>query len=328
MERFPAVVATGPGPASIQQLTEDELVPDPVTIDVAFSSLNYKDGLAVTGRGKVIRSFPMICGIDLAGTVRSSQAEGWQAGDEVIVTGFGLGETHPGGYTERQRLRPEWLVRPPAGLDLRRAMALGTAGFTAMLSVMALEHNGLQPSPETEVLVTGAGGGVGSVAVALLAREGYRVAASTGRPEVHAFLRELGATEIVDRQDLAARPERPLSKERWSGVVDTVGSTTLASALAQTRSRGTVAACGLAGGSDLGTTVMPFILRGVQLAGIDSAWCPMPLRHEAWRRLAASLPGDLIDDLSETRPMSTITELAEAVLAGKVRGRVVVDPHA
>lgn len=328
MERIPAVVVTGPGPASIVQLDEDELPDAAVTVAVEWSSLNYKDGLAVTGRGKVVRSFPMTCGIDLAGRVVESSDEAWRPGDEVIVTGCGLSETHPGGYTTRQRLPAEWLIRPPAGLDLRRAMALGTAGLTAMLSVMAIESEGSPGAGGVEVLVTGAAGGVGSLAVAILSRLGYAVTASTGRPSLHDYLRSLGAAAFLERADLAAAGGRPLQSERWAGVVDTVGSTTLANAIAQSRRDGVVAACGLAGGSDLPTTVFPFILRGVRLQGIDSGWRPAEQRNTAWSRLNAILPPELIDRISEVRPMSEISTLAEAVLAGEISGRVVVDTRA
>jgi acrylyl-CoA reductase (NADPH) len=325
VDRFPAVVVTGPGPASIVQLGEDELSDAPVTVDVEFSSLNYKDGLAVTGRGRVVRSFPMTCGIDLAGRVVASQDPTWRAGDEVLVTGCGLSETHPGGYTTRQRLHGEWLVRMPAGLDARRAMALGTAGFTAMLGAMAIEF-GVPGAAGAEVLVTGAGGGVGSLAVAILSRLGYAVTASTGRPQLHGYLSALGAAGFLERAELAEASDRPLQSERWAGVVDTVGGTTLANAIAQTRRDGVIAACGLVGGSDLPTTVFPFILRGVQLIGIESVWRPNDLRAAAWGRLAATLPAQAIDALSEVRPMSDIASLAEDVLAGRVRGRIVVDP--
>jgi acrylyl-CoA reductase (NADPH) len=328
MDRFPAVVVTEPGPASLVELSDADLPPEPVTVEVTYSSLNYKDGLAVTGSGKVVREFPMVCGIDLAGRVVASEVPSSSVGDEVLVTGFGLGETHPGGYSGRQRLRPEWLVRVPAELGARRAMAIGTAGLTAMLCVMVLEHDGLAPSTGAEVLVTGAAGGVGSVAVALLSRLGYRVVASTGRPELEEYLRHLGAVELIGRAELAAGAARPLARERWAGVVDSVGSSTLAAAISQTVYGGTVAACGLAGGNDLATTVLPFILRGVKLAGVDSVQCPLDRRAVAWRRLAGLLPGDLIDELSEVRPMSEIVALAGQVLAGEVRGRVVINPGA
>lgn len=327
MPRIPAVVVPGPGPAELRELSEADLPDEPVTVEVRYSSLNYKDGLAVTGRGKVVRSFPMTCGVDLAGTVVSSADPSLAPGDEVVVTGWGLGERHAGGYTTLQRVRPEWTVRPPEGLDLRRCMAVGTAGLTAMLCVLALERGGLQSGTDAPVLVTGASGGVGSLAVALLASAGHHVVASTGRRELEAYLTALGASEVIDRSSLSEPQDAPLQREHWAGVVDTVGSATLANAIAQTRYGGTVAACGLAGGSDLPTSVFPFILRGVTLAGIDSVMCPTPERVVAWERIAAQLPAERLDAISETRPMSDIFDLAGDVLAGAVRGRVVVDPR-
>jgi acrylyl-CoA reductase (NADPH) len=262
MQSFPAIVATEKGaPATLTEVPESALPEGDVTVDVHWSSLNYKDGLAVTGRGPVIRSFPMVCGIDLAGTVHDSDSADWSPGDEVIVTGWGLSETHPGGYTTRQRVRAQWLQGRPDGLSLRDSMAIGTGGLTAMLCLMALEEVGIAPGCEGEVLVTGAGGGVGSFAVMLLAGLGYEVAAATGRPEIAEYLTSLGASTIVGRQELAEGSGRPLEKERWAAVIDTVGSQTLATALAQTRSRGAVAACGLAGGSDLPTTAAGCRLR-------------------------------------------------------------------
>src|SRR5579875_1058234 len=281
---YRALVASEPATAaSFTDLGDEDLPAGDVTVDVAYSSLNYKDGLAVTGKGKIARHFPMVCGIDLAGTVAESQSPHWSAGDEVVVTGWGLSETHPGSYTRRQRVRSEWLVGKPAGLTLRQTMAVGTAGLTAMLCVMALEDAGLERGGD--VIVTGASGGVGSVAVAVLARLGYRVVAATGRPEQRDYLTGLGAAELVDRRQLAEDSGRPLDKERWHAGVDTVGSTTLASVLRQTRYRGSVAACGLAGGPDLPITVLPFILRGVNLLGVDSVQCPTPRRQQAWDRL-------------------------------------------
>src|SRR5947209_6696855 len=289
MTTFRAIIAREAGPATLQEITEADLPDGDVTVAVSHSSLNYKDGLAVTGKGKIIRSYPMVCGIDLAGVVEASDAPGFKPGDEVLVTGWGLSEAHPGGFTQRQRVRSEWITRKPDSLTAAQTMAIGTAGLTAMLCVLALERAGVTPDSEGEVLVTGAGGGVGSVAVAVLANLGYRVAASTGRAETHAYLKSLGATTIVDRADLET-PGRPLDAQRWSGGVDAVGSGTLATVLAQTYYGGAVAACGLAGGNDLPTTVLPFILRGVSLLGIDSVMCPMPARDEAWRRLASDLP--------------------------------------
>lgn len=324
MSAFSAVVAPEPGPASLQQLTDEQLPDGDVTVAVKYSSLNYKDGLAVTGKGKIIRSYPMVCGIDLAGTVEASDSPAWKPGDDVVVTGWGLSESAPGGYTQRQRVKAEWLVARPEGLTLQQTMAVGTAGLTAMLCVLALEKAGVSPDADPEVLVTGAGGGVGSVAVAVLAKLGYRVAASTGRTETHDYLRSLGASTIVDRQELATAG-RPLDKERWAGAVDTVGSQTLATVLAQTRYRGAVAACGLAGGNDLPATVLPFILRNVSLLGIDSVMCPTPLRVEAWTRLARDLPAAMLDEITTVEPMTRVPALAEDILAGRTRGRVVID---
>lgn len=324
MTAFPAIVAEEPGPASLRDLTDEQLPDGDVTVAVRYSSLNYKDGLAVTGKGKIIRSFPMVCGIDLAGTVEASDSPDWKAGDEVVVTGWGLSETAPGGYTQRQRVKSEWLVARPDGLTLPQTMAVGTAGLTAMLCVLALEKAGVKPDGDGEVLVTGAGGGVGSVAVAVLARLGYRVAASTGRAETHDYLRSLGATTIVEREELATAG-RPFDKERWAGAVDSVGSQTLATVLAQTRYGGAVAACGLAGGNDLPTTVLPFILRGVSLLGIDSVMCPTPRRVEAWKRLATDLPAAQLEEITTVEPMTRLPELAEDILAGRTRGRVVID---
>ena len=322
---YRSLVALEGAPAQFQDVAERDLPDGDVVVDVAYSSLNYKDGLAVTGKGKIARSFPMVCGIDLAGTVVESASEAWASGDEVVLTGWGLAETHPGGYTTRQRVRSEWLVARPEGLSLAQTMAVGTAGLTAMLCVLALEHAGLKPGAEADVVVTGAAGGVGSVAVALLGRLGYPVTASSGRSSQHEFLRTLGATQIIDRADLAAASNRPLAKERWAGAVDTVGSTTLGNVLSQTRYRGAVAACGLAGGNDLPTTVLPFILRGVRLLGVDSVRAPAAERIEAWGRLGRDLPTDLLDSLTTVEPLSALPEMAERILAGEVRGRVVID---
>lgn len=324
---FKALYATetdGKSSVAFRDLTEAELPPGEVVVDVAYSGLNYKDGLALNGnRGKVMRKFPMVPGIDLAGTVRQSQSPEFKAGDAVVATGWGLSETAWGGYTQRARLKAEWLVRLPAGLDPKRAMAIGTAGITAMLSVMALEDSGVRPG-DKPVLVTGAAGGVGSVAVALLAHKGFKVAAATGRAETHDYLRGLGASEFVARADLH-KVGRPLESERWTGAVDTVGSQTLAMVLAQTARHGAVAACGLAGGSDLPTTVLPFILRGVNLLGIDSVFCPVPRRRAAWARLGSDLPKDKLDAMTTVVPFARLLALAQDILQGKVRGRTVVD---
>ncbi len=327
MTSFPAIVATEPGPARLQELTDDDLGEGDVTVGVAYSSLNYKDGLAVTGKGKIMRSHPMVAGIDLAGVVEASDSPDWKVGDEVLVTGWGLSESHSGGYTQRQRVRSEWLTARPDGLTLQQTMAVGTAGLTAMLCVLAIEGAGGVPGDGGEVVVTGAGGGVGSVAVAVLATLGHDVAASTGRAETHDHLRTLGASSIVDRGELA-EAGRPLGKERWIGGVDTVGSQTLATVLSQTRYRGAVAACGLVGGNDLPTTVLPFILRNVALLGVDSVSCPAPVRAEAWRRLGTDLSTDLLDSMTTVEPMTSVPELAERILAGQTRGRVVIDTSA
>ncbi|HEV2369747.1 MAG TPA: MDR family oxidoreductase [Acidimicrobiales bacterium] len=325
MSTFSAVVAREAGkPAAIEQISDADLPEQPVTVAVAFSSLNYKDGLATTGKPGVVRSYPMICGIDLAGTVEESSSPEWQKGTEVVVTGWGLSEVNPGGYTQRQRLSPDWLLRRPEGLDLRQTMAIGTAGLTAMLCVLALEDAGVTPGGDQAVLVTGAGGGVGSVAVALLSKLGYGVAASTGRSETHDYLRSLGASTIVGRDELST-PGRPLDKQRWAGAVDTVGSQTLATVLAQTTYGGAVAACGLAGGSDLPTTVMPFILRGVKLLGVESVSTPNAVRRRAWERLARDLPAGGLEEMTTVEPLGRVPELGNEILAGRTRGRVVID---
>jgi acrylyl-CoA reductase (NADPH) len=328
MNTFRALVATGDGPAQFQDLTDSDLPDDAVTIEVTHSGLNYKDGLSVTNKGRIARSFPMICGADLAGTVSASRDPAWSPGDEVIVTGWGLSETHSGGYTQRQRVKPEWLIRRPAGLTAAQAMAIGTAGLTSMLCVLALEDHGLGPAQGGDVLVTGAAGGVGSIAVAILARLGYQVTASTGRPETHELLRSLGATAFLDRAELSAAGGKPLEKERWTAAIDTVGSTTLSSVLRQTRARGAVAACGLAGGNDLLITVLPFILRNVALLGVDSVQCPPAVRARAWGRLATDLPLALLDSLTTLEPLSRAPELGEQILAGQIAGRVVFDTRA
>ena len=294
-----------------------------VKVRVAYSSLNFKDGLAITGKSPVVRHFPMVPGIDLAGTVEESQHAEFKVGDQVVLNGWGVGENHWGGLAQYSRLKGDWLVPLPAAFTPAQAMAIGTAGYTAMLCVMALERHGVAPD-QGEVLVTGAAGGVGSVAVALLAKLGYRVVASTGRPTEADYLKALGAIEVIDRTTLAA-PGKPLAKERWAGVVDSVGSHTLANACAATRYGGTVAACGLAQGMDLPASVAPFILRGITLAGVDSVNCPKPRRLEAWQRLARDL------DPAKLASMTTEISLAEAlaqapeILAGHVRGRIVVD---
>lgn len=331
-ESFRAIViedVDGKQKAALKELTLADLPDHEVLVDIAYSTLNYKDGLAVMGR-RIARSLPMVAGIDLAGTVAESRHPDWKPGDRVLVNGYGLSERHWGGYAQRQRLKAEWLVPLPDAFDLKEAMAIGTAGYTAMLCVMALEDAGITPEAAggREVLVTGAAGGVGSVAVALLAKLGYRVTAATGRPETHDYLKALGATGFVAREELATEA-RPLESERWAGAVDSVGSSTLAKVLAQTAYGGAVAACGLAGGSDLPTTVVPFILRSVKLLGVDSVMAPMPLRRRAWDRLARDLDKEKLAAIgAETAPLSAVPELAAKILQGQVRGRVVIDVNA
>ncbi|MCB1389625.1 MAG: oxidoreductase [Rhodobacteraceae bacterium] len=293
-----------------------------VAVDVAWSTLNYKDALALTGASPVVRSFPMVPGIDLSGIVRESRDPSLRPGDRVVLNGWGVGERHWGGLAERAHLRAGWLVPLPEGISLRQAMAIGTAGYTAMLCVMALEAHGLTPA-SGEVVVTGASGGVGSVAVALLAARGYRVAAVTGRPEEAAYLTGLGAAAIVERAELTGKP-RALGKERWAGAVDVAGGTVLANVISQMAYRGVVAACGLAGGMDLPTSVAPFILRGVTLAGVDSVMCPLPDRLEAWRRLAAELDMGSLETMLTEVPLQDVPAVAPRFLQGQVRGRLLV----
>jgi len=302
-------------------LTDEDLMPGDVTIDVEFSSINFKDGLALTGRPGVIKPERLIPGIDLVGTVASSESRHWSPGERVLANGWGLGETHDGGLSERARVSGDWLTAIPASVSSSRAAAIGTAGFTAMLSVLAIERHGVNAG---SVLVTGASGGVGSIAIALLSRAGFQVTASTGRAAEHDYLRSLGASEIIDRATLS-QPGKPLQSQRWDAVVDSVGSSTLANALAQTTYGGVVAACGLAQGADLPATVMPFILRGVTLAGINSVFCPTPLRLRAWDRLATDLNPGVLDSLTTTIGLADCVQAAEAILAGQVRGRTVVE---
>ncbi|ENO77010.1 acrylyl-CoA reductase (NADPH) [Thauera sp. 63] len=309
--------------ASLRELDDAALPEGDVTVKVEYSTLNYKDGLAITGKGPVVRKFPMVPGIDLAGTVEASSHPGIAIGDRVLLNGWGVGEGHWGGLAQRARLKGEWLVPLPAAFTPREAMAIGTAGYTAMLCVMALERQGVTPD-KGEVLVTGANGGVGSVAVAVLAGLGYTVVASTGRPDEADYLKALGATEILDRAQFAA-PGKPLARERWAGAVDTVGSHTLANVCASTKYRGTVAACGLAQGMDLPATVAPFILRGVTLVGIDSVMAPREERIEAWRRLARDLDPAKLALMTREIGLGETIDTAAALLEGKVRGRVVVD---
>ena len=308
--------------ASVQTLEDSCLPPGDVTVAVAYSTLNFKDGLAITNRSPVVRQWPMVAGIDGAGTVLESSHPDWKAGDTFVHNGWGVGETHWGCLAEKARLKGDWLVHLPSAFTPRQAMAIGTAGYTAMLCVMALEERGVRPE-SGDILVTGASGGVGSVAIALLSHLGYRVVASTGKLQESGYLQTLGATEWVDRQSLSA-PGKPFQKERWAGVVDTVGSHTLANALAQTRYGGTVAACGLAQGMDLPTTVMPFILRNVALVGVDSVMAPLARRQQAWDRLARDLDPAKLEAMIEEVPLDLAQAKAQALMDGQVRGRVVV----
>jgi acrylyl-CoA reductase (NADPH) len=308
----------------LETVDEARLPPGEVTVAVEYSTLNYKDGMILEGQGRLVRAYPHVPGVDFAGTVLRSDSPEFRPGDPVILTGWRVGEVQWGGYAERARVKAAYLVRRPDGLSARQAMAIGTAGFTAMLAVIALERHGLTPDAG-EVLVTGAAGGVGSVAVSLLSALGYRVAASTGRPELRDYLEGLGAAELIDRAALAAKPARPLDRERWAGAVDAVGGATLATVLTQLKYRGSVAACGLAGGSDLPASVIPFLLRGVNLLGIDSVMCPRDERIEAWDRLARDLPFDKLEAATQTVPLAEVPALAPRILKGEVRGRVVID---
>ncbi|MDD5480556.1 MDR family oxidoreductase [Rhodoferax sp.] len=308
--------------AELAQLDESSLPEGDVTLAVAYSTLNYKDGLAITNKSPVVRQWPMVAGIDGAGTVIASSHPNWQVGDLVVHNGWGLGETRWGCLAEKARLKGDWLVRLPAAFTPRQAMAIGTAGYTAMLCVLALEDHGVRPD-QGEILVTGATGGVGSVAIALLAKLGFNVVAATGKASEEAYLKALGARSIIDRASLSA-PGKPFQKERWAGVVDAVGSHTLANALAQTRYGGVVAACGLAQGMDLPSSVMPFILRGVTLAGVDSVMAPLPKRQRAWARLAQDLDVSVLERMVQEVPLADCVAHAHALMAGQVRGRVVV----
>lgn len=309
--------------AAWTDLTETDLMEGDVTVRVSHSTINYKDGLAITGKAPVVRRWPMIPGIDFAGDVVSSTNPAFKAGDAVVLNGWGVGETHLGGYAQLARVKADWLVPRPAAFTPAQTMAIGTAGYTAMLCVMALERNGITPD-RGPVLVTGAAGGVGSVAVALLAKLGYTVVASTGRASEAEYLKGLGASEIIDRAEFA-NPARPLGKERWAGAIDVAGSHTLANVISMTKYDGCVAACGLAQGMDLASSVAPFILRGVTLAGVDSVMAPRARRLEAWSRLARDLEIAKLDAITVTRPVTDAVALAPEILAGKVRGRVVLE---
>jgi acrylyl-CoA reductase (NADPH) len=308
---------------ALKDFDEKDLMEGDVAVKVETSTINYKDGLAITGKAPVVRRFPMIAGVDFAGTVEQSSHPDWKPGDKVICNGWGLGETHLGAYAQKARVKGDWLVRLPATMSVRDAMAIGTAGYTAMLSVMALEQAGVTPD-KGPVMVTGAAGGVGSVAVALLSKLGYQVAASTGRPQEADYLKGLGASEIIDRKDLAG-PAKPLARERFAGGVDSVGSTTLANVLSMTRYGGAVAACGLAGGMDLPTSVAPFILRGVSLLGIDSVMCPIAKRIAAWKRLESDLDRQKLAAMTSEIPLEAVIETAPSIIGGGVRGRIVVN---
>lgn len=312
--------------SDLVELDEKVLMPGDVTIAVDYSTVNFKDGLALSGRGDVIKTFPLVAGIDLSGTVEASSYPGIDVGDKVVANSWGLSQTHHGGYAQKARLSGDWLVKIPQPFSTKDAMALGTAGYTAMLCVLALEHGGITPD-RGDILVTGANGGVGSVAIALLSGLGYRVVASTGRPEEADYLRYLGASEIIDRRTLS-EPGAPITAERWAGVVDSVGSHTLANAIAQTQYRGVVTACGLAQGLDLATTVLPFILRNITLAGIDSVNAPQAVRVEAWTRLVRDLDLKKLARTTKVIALAEVPHIAAAILEGRVQGRTVVDVNA
>ena len=313
---------------SIERLTDDDLPTyddaETVVVDIDYSSLNYKDGMALTGKGRILRSFPMVPGIDFSGTVASSESDRFSEGDGVVLNGWSVGERFWGGYSQRQRVKADWLVARPDSISSEQAMGIGTAGYTAMLCVLGLEDGGVAPG-DGPIVVTGAAGGVGSTAIAILSRLGYEVTAVTGRPEEHDYLRDLGATSFLSRAEMSEDP-KPLESETWAGAVDTVGSTMLAKVIAQTKHSGVVTACGLAGGTDLPTTVMPFILRNVRLQGIDSVMAPIEKREQAWARLATDLPTEQLQAITEIVAMSELVEKGPQILAGQVRGRIIVDP--
>lgn len=306
-------------------LETSDLMEGDAVVKVDYSTLNYKDGLALTGAAPVVRAWPMIPGIDFVGTIESCESDRFNPGDKVILNGFGMGEAHLGGYAQRARVNSDWLVALPDGITPLQSMAIGTAGYTAMLCVMAIEE-GCKPG-DGEILVTGAAGGVGSVAIAILSKLGYNVVASTGRASEEAYLKQLGATRIIDRNELNDKG-RPLDKEKWAGVVDAVGSHTLANAISQTRYGGVVAACGLAQGADLPLTVMPFILRGITLRGIDSVMAPLAVREAAWARLAKDLDLQQLEKMTTIKKLEDVAELGASILAGQTRGRIVIDVNA
>ena len=317
----------GKANVALTDVADADLAANEVTVGVKYSTINYKDGLAVQGnKSKIMRSLPMAPGIDFAGVVEASDSADYVVGDEVVLTGWGVGEATSGGLSQRARAKANWLVKKPEGLTLQQTMAIGTAGFTAMMSVLALEDAGVKPG-NGDIIVTGAAGGVGSVAVAVLAKLGYSVAASTGRESEHDYLRGLGATSIVPRSELS-EPGRPLGREVWAGGIDTVGSQILVNILAATKSLGTVAVCGLAAGADLPGTVLPFILRGVRIWGIDSVYCPAERRAQAWARLATDLPLDKLDAITNVKAMADVPAITADILKGQVRGRTVIDVNA
>ncbi|MDB5970416.1 MAG: oxidoreductase [Hydrocarboniphaga sp.] len=311
---------------AVTDIDESQLPEAAVTVKVEYSTINYKDGLAITGKSPVVRKFPMVPGIDFAGVVESSSSDQWKAGDRVVLNGWGVGEGHWGGLSQKARVNPGWLIRLPEAFSAKQAMAIGTAGYTAALCVDALEKHGVTPA-QGEILVTGATGGVGSVAIALLSKLGFKVVASSGKASEADYLKALGAAEIIDRASLSA-PGKPMQKERWAAVVDCVGSATLANALAQTRYGGYVAACGLAQGMDLPGSVAPFILRGVSLLGIDSVMAPLPPREAAWKRLARDLDASALESISTLVGLGNAAAAGADIVAGKIRGRVVVDVNA
>jgi acrylyl-CoA reductase (NADPH) len=326
---FKALVLTqedGQTISTIRQMTDADLPDGDVLLAVDYSSLNYKDGLAITGKGKIVRQWPLVPGIDLAGRVIESQSNDYAVGDAVILTGWSVGEKYWGGYSQRQRVQSKWLVPLPEGMTAQQAMAIGTAGFTAMLCVMTLEEAGITPA-SGPVVVTGASGGVGSIAVAILAKKGFEVSAVSGKADADAFLRQLGAKEILGREEMS-KPPRALEGQRWAGAIDTVGTTMLARVLAEMHYGGCVAACGLAGGADLPTTVMPFILRNISLRGVDSVMCPVARRREAWQRLVTELPAGALGEIGQIAGLEQLPELAEKITNGQIRGRVIVDPNA
>jgi acrylyl-CoA reductase (NADPH) len=311
--------------SQLEDVKMSDLPDGDITVAIDYSTLNYKDGMVLKGIGRLVRAYPHIPGIDFVGTVESSESSAYAIGDKVILTGWRVGEIHWGGFAEKARVKSDWLVPLPDGLNTKQAMAIGTAGLTSMLAVLALEEHGVLPDQDGDVLVTGSAGGLGSISVAILAKLGYRVTASTGRSQTHQYLKKLGATSIIDRGELSDLPNRPLLSERWIGCVDAVGGSTLTHVLAEMVHNGSVASCGLAGGAELGGTVIPFLLRGVNLLGIDSNLCHYTRRKQAWSRLVADLDLDMLDSITKVVSMAELPALADAILAGKIQGRVVVD---